>query len=236
MRIARVRDAAGRVAADDVDATRLVADHWRGALSAQRTDPALQLRLLRFLPERPERNFVWTTEASKAPRRDPIRSMVRTWRTRERCHLGGRTLPWRSAGRSGGGLNASDMVLLPKVKAGVVDDAQAIEVERSAAAIRPLQLSNTDAKLMAHIAIGELRNIAPEVCGDHQRGFMKGRVIWDNVLELDTYMRMYAMVPDHSCGGPALALRRAGTPRGGVLLVRRLYDQNVMCLSGSPGG
>lgn len=76
------------------------------------------------------------------------------------------------------------MVLLPNVEA-VVVDGQALEVERSPVAIRALQLLNTDAKLLACIANRGLTDIAEEVCGDHQRGFVRSRVLWDDVVELD---------------------------------------------------
>lgn len=46
---------------------------------------------------------------------------------------------------------------------------------------------------MAHISNRELSDIAAEVRGGHQCGFMLGRVFWDNVMELDTYLRMYAI-------------------------------------------
>lgn len=49
-----------------------------------------------------------------------------------------------------GALNAFNMVLLPKDEAGVVD-GQALEVERSPVAIRPMPLSTIDVELMARI-------------------------------------------------------------------------------------
>lgn len=71
---------------------------------------------------------------------------------------------------------------------------------------------------------------------------MRGRLIWDNVLELDTYLRMYAMMPAHSPvavpldQAKALAtldqrllfkvLGRAGTPCSILRLLERLYERD----------
>lgn len=82
---------------------------------------------------------------------------------------------------------------------------------------------------------------------------MRGRVIWDNVVELDTYLRMYAMVPANYPAavllGQAkaftaldqtfmfLVLARAGTPRVVLRLLRRLYEQKpCLCRWGNPAG
>lgn len=67
----KVRMPDGEAARNDDDATTLIVDYWRDVLTAQRTDEALQLRFLRFFPERPERKFVWTAEALESPFRKP---------------------------------------------------------------------------------------------------------------------------------------------------------------------
>lgn len=73
-------------------------------------------------------------------------------------------------------------------------------------------------------------------------------MIGDDVLELDTYLRMYAMMPSYSPGAPLLdqatactalgqrfvykVLARAGTPRRILRLLERLYerDETAVCL------
>lgn len=85
-----------------------------------------------------------------------------------------------------------------------------------------------------------------DLCGDHQTGFVRGRVIWDNVLELDTYLRMYTTMPacspvavllDQAKAFTALdqgflfkVLIRAGTPRRVPQLLARLCKRNEMAV------
>lgn len=89
------------------------------------------------------------------------------------------------------------MVLVPKDETGV-DDGRALEVERPPVAMRPLQMSNTEAKLLASAAKHELSDMVGEACGAQPRGFVRGRTIGGNVLEMHTHLRMCAMMPSNS--------------------------------------
>lgn len=147
LRLALFHFADGQVAPTDEEATTLVEAHWRSAFTAQPTDDALQRRILRFLPEHAECAFELSSEALEGPFSRPKWSAPGP--------DGVRYAAWAALGQRGkhlimaaarhlgeasevdvGAFNESRMMLLPKDAAGV-DDGAAIEVGRSASAIRP---------------------------------------------------------------------------------------------------
>ena len=78
----------------------------------------------------------------------------------------------------------SYLVLLPKGTSAADADAHDGAVRRAAKDTRPVQLSNTDSKLIASLANISLAQVAATTCGEHQRGFVTGRIIHDNAVTL----------------------------------------------------
>ena len=81
------------------------------------------------------------------------------------------------------------MTFIPK---GDVNDHGA-SVQAKPDELRPLSLSNTDQKLLALAANQSLVHACSVTVESHQRGFMKGRLLTDNVLELDAHVDSYLM-------------------------------------------
>ena len=90
-----------------------------------------------------------------------------------RCILEGGEVP--------GWFNESTLVFIPKGDPG----AGGVGVQARPGDLRPLSLSNADQKLVALAINISLSRICESVVHDSQRGFRKGKVITDNVIELE---------------------------------------------------
>lgn len=145
---------------------------------------------------------------------------------------------WHGRGLAyGSGACCHDSLLVPFMYPGPARIVP-VYIEMYLVSIRPLHNFRTYGSW--------LRFCGEEVCGEHRRGFVRGRVIWDNVVELDTYLRMYATMPAHSSVAVLLdqakaftaldqhflfkALARAGTLRRILRLLERLYERNEMAV------
>jgi len=80
-------------------------------------------------------------------------------------------------------LNEGLTTFIPKGSSSPHDSSEA--VVRPAAATRPITLSNTDAKLLALALNAPLSKVAQPTVHPAQRGFVPGRNIADNILEMD---------------------------------------------------
>ena len=85
------------------------------------------------------------------------------------------------------GFNHACFCFLPKE----LDDLTHLVVSRTADKLRTLTLSNTSHKLFAASLVHPLSRMAQLTCISCQRGWLKGRVMLDNVLEIDTYAKLY---------------------------------------------
>jgi hypothetical protein len=83
----------------------------------------------------------------------------------------------------------SDQLMLFAVKGEEPDDTH--EVSRSAADTRPLSLKNTDNKIIARVNNYLAKRMLAASAVDIQRGFVPGRQLVANVLELDTCARWF---------------------------------------------
>ena len=89
----------------------------------------------------------------------------------------GRTLPTL--------FNSSITTFIPKeLEAGELD-----EVARSPSKTRPLTLSNCDNKIITGTYNTKLRTILPTCINRFQRGFIWGRQLLENLLQMDTVAR-----------------------------------------------
>ena len=77
--------------------------------------------------------------------------------------------------------NESTLVFIPKGDPG----AGGVGVQARPGDLRPLSLSNADQKLVALAINVSLSRMCEDVVHDSQRGFRKGKVITDNVIELE---------------------------------------------------
>jgi hypothetical protein len=70
------------------------------------------------------------------------------------------------------------------------EDGDSTFVARAASQVRPLALKNTDNKIICGIWNYALAKTLARQCCPLQRGFVKGRLIMQNVLDLDTRARI----------------------------------------------
>jgi len=133
------------------------------------------------------------------------------------------------------GANCSTMFFLPKG-----EDAQdGCTVTRHPKDTRPLCLSNTDSKILAMCVNQQLSKLAECTVCDKQRGFMPGRKLADNILEVEAHGIINAALGKHSAGimlfdfraaFPSLqhkflfyVLKRMGIPRRMLNVLVKLY-------------
>jgi endonuclease/exonuclease/phosphatase family metal-dependent hydrolase len=135
--------------------------------------------------------------------------------------------------------NESYMIFLPKGEV----DADVFHTARTPDTTRPLNLSNTTAKLVAAALNRSLSKLASRTVIGQQRGFVKGRCMVDNVIEIDDFLvraaRYYhdkhgLILLDIRAAFPSLrqqwifyVLSRMGIPGNIVEALRKLYDNCV---------
>ena len=78
--------------------------------------------------------------------------------------------------------NEALMVFLPK---GADPRDSATSAAREPGATRPLTLSNTDSKVYSRVLNSKMASYAPLVIHEAQRGFVRGRSITDNIIEIE---------------------------------------------------
>lgn len=134
--------------------------------------------------------------------------------------------------------NAAWLALLPK---GAEDEDSEENMVRTAGNLRPLLLKNTDSKAIAAALARGMRKLQAAHVHATQRGFIAGREMSRNVLELDTYARaMHSTIPggdlpvlllcDMATAFPsvnrhwlAASMEEVGMPRGAIRVVRAVY-------------
>jgi len=103
------------------------------------------------------------------------------------------------------------------------------EILRSAGNTRPLNLSNTDAKIIATALNQPMAEIAEQVVRKQLRGFIKGRQMADNIMEVEAFAIMCSMLASTI---PAMAFFdfRAAFPS-----IQHLWLFYVLAAMGIPG-
>eukprot|EP00959_Pyramimonas_sp_CCMP1952_P441927 9251352-Pyramimonas_sp.AAC.1 len=91
-----------------------------------------------------------------------------------------------SGGRVAPCFNHSRAVFLPQG-----DVVQGGEEVREPHVVRPLSLSNTDKKLISSAIASVLNHVAAENCHIVQRGFAKGRMMNDNIINMDGLLTLW---------------------------------------------
>ena len=81
-------------------------------------------------------------------------------------------------------LNDQLAVFVPK------DTEDAAPGVREACDTRPLSLNNADVKTVTAVANGPLKRALPSWAAEEQRGFIRGRNFLDNVVDVDSSMRI----------------------------------------------
>ena len=82
--------------------------------------------------------------------------------------------------------NAARFCPIPKVASFRTEDGSLWHLPKDT---RPISVVNADNRMVANLFRSPLAKIAAGVVHPSQRGFVDGRVMLDNVLELDDYMR-----------------------------------------------
>ena len=91
---------------------------------------------------------------------------------------------------------ASLMVFLPTG----AEDSDNEEIERSADATRPLNLSNTDAKIITKLIERPLGQVAQAMVVRSQFGFVKHRRLQDAIITLESHALSYSMTAPATAG------------------------------------
>ena len=131
------------------------------------------------------------------------------------------------------------MTFIPKGET----DGQSASISRQAQELRPLNLSNTDNKIIALILNDKLAELAQLIVSGQQRGFIKGRHIDDNILQLEaaaivhslTNIKRAAMVLfDFSAAFPSVShrwifkvLEHMQIPSNIIHAIRELYKNST---------
>jgi hypothetical protein len=138
------------------------------------------------------------------------------------------------------GFNTGNIVFIPKGEL-EADDAQ---IRRSPEATRPICLSNTDNKLLAALLNDKLSTLAAATVHSQQRGFVRGRSLVDNIMEIEAmaihvhkYYREASGIAlfDFTAAFPSLShkwlfavLRAMGIPNNILAVLAQLYTGCVM--------
>ena len=85
--------------------------------------------------------------------------------------------------------NESLLVFAPKGD----DPLDHTEVSRDPSCVRPISLKNSDNKLIATVANAAISPVISSQANSLQRGFVQGRQLTQNILELDTCSRIHSM-------------------------------------------
>jgi hypothetical protein len=238
----------GSAAADYNEAAGLLQRHWQPIFKAPVTDQKAQAELLHHSVEAPA-NFDWDITDSdidfalnhyqdSAPGPDGIPysawgkahdSVKDILKAGCREFLQGQPLPPN--------FNKSSIVFLPKGEL----EGDYLQVQRHATATRPIALSNTDAKLFAKVLNHKLSQLAVITVLGQQRGFVKGRRMADNIIEVEALAlhicRHFAtnsgiIMFDFAAAFPSLshdyifgALHKLGVPAWFLIALHRLYTQ-----------
>jgi hypothetical protein len=140
-------------------------------------------------------------------------------------------------------------VFIPKGE----EEGDSALVVRAAAQVRPLALKNTDNKIICGIWNYALARSLSRQCCQLQRGFVKGRLIMQNVLDLDTRARVLGKT-EHSGRSPLFAFfdfqtafpsvahswvmdscRSCGLPNAFLVLLDNLYQGNFAVAASADG-
>jgi hypothetical protein len=141
------------------------------------------------------------------------------------------------------GFNASQMVFIPKGDE-IGDD---LVVGRSAGDLRPLNLSNTDNKLVSLALNSRLSHLCKLTVAEQQRGFVSGRHIEDNIFTLESaalafsatnVKRAAVILFDFMTAFPSIAhawifmvLTTMGIPARFIAAIQKLYLDCFAALS-----
>ena len=131
--------------------------------------------------------------------------------------------------------NECNLAFIPKGE----DPNDNLLVSRSPSTTRPISLSNTDSKYFALAINRPLAEVAKITAHPRQRGFVQGRSLIDNVLEVEGFAQSYAIAEaenpaiflfDLLAAFPSLShkwlfvvLRKMGVPQRIIKALRALY-------------
>jgi hypothetical protein len=190
-----ILDPQGLPAASFSEGARLLRDFWTPAFTGRDTDLAIFDSFAAFVQEAPE-DITWEIDfgdfqqilmqmGDSAPGPDGISYAAlqaappSIHRFLYDCYLDvlrGVPLP--------ASFNESFLIFLPKGEV----DADSFHTARTPDTTRPLNLSNTVAKLVAAALNRSLSELAQRTVAERQRGFIRGRCIVDNIIEVDHFL------------------------------------------------
>ena len=134
--------------------------------------------------------------------------------------------------------NSATMAFIPKKVAHESEDGQRFFKPHE---VRPLSIMNTDNRLMANAVRMRTEPMLDKIVSDSQRGFLPGRSLIQNVVQIDTAMRTAALEQeaagalffDFAAAFPSLAhdylhavLKHLGLPASFSRFVEALYTGN----------
>jgi hypothetical protein len=201
-----ILDSQGIPAPDYAAAAQLLQNHWRTVFAAPLVQQTSQDEVLGFVVEAPD-VFDWSfdqstfkavlstlCDSSPGPDGLPYSAWQHADETVTDClyaafcdFAAGEALP--------SDFNFGHLVFIPKGE----EDGDPVQVRRHVSDVRPISLSDTCSKLFANMINEKLTKLAKATVLPQQRGFVRGRSLIDNVLEIEAMaLRLAKFFVDHS--------------------------------------
>ena len=244
--LATIVDSDGIPQANTEEAAKLLESYWAPVFLERQIDPAAALKVMPFTPKVPP-GIVWRIDKAQ------FRELVARPREGAPGPDGIPYAAWRLAGTdlmdvlydafvsfmNGDPLpadfNECLLVFIPKGD----EPGDRGTVARSPGMTRPISLSNTASKFFALAINRPLAQVAQVTVHPRQRGFVGGRSITDNIIEIEGFGQSYAIAEaedpaillfDIRAAFPSLAhswlfvvLLRMGVPRFFIEGIKALY-------------
>ena len=173
-------------------------------------------------------------------------------------------VPWRQAGLRGAhtllgvlcessmrnflpGLNEQLAIFLPK-DCGEEEEGVGVSATRGASDTRPLSFKNSDIRICTSVVNHKIKKVIANRANSCQRGFISGRLLHENIAEIDAAMRIHGQAPRNhllSVGGffdfraafPSMSQKQffavfkfLQLPLGLICFMMAIYHENVaMC-------
>ena len=250
---------AGERASDASEMTAALREHWKPTFTRVHEafdDREAKAFLDRWSPD-------WSGERIPSPSLVDFMELLRRFKHSAPGPDGIPYAGWKAAGKKGAetllavsralqagqlpprGFNAQLAIFVPKDVA--APDPDPTSLDRQPADTRPLSLKNSDAKLVTSVTNRKVRKVLAKRACSVQRGFVPGRQLLNNVIDMDAAGRAYGIpaksvapgLPcialfDFAAAFPSIAhvwiwaaIGALGLPGGLVDLLKAVYHANV---------
>ena len=251
--IEQVRDENGHVITDKDKASKFLGGYWGGKFAEKGIDENLANQFLgKFTNRFPATSwvinffvFMLILGGAKKSAAGPDGVPYGAWNSSLRCAIAlfSAYYVWIHVGILPPFFNVAYLWLLPK---GEPEDNI-----YNPSDTRPLSGANADAKLLAMCAAFCLNTVVGKFVNSAQRGFIRGRIMLENVIEVETHSILEAgnadsnaalVFYDFAAAFPSIArafiflvFSAIGLPKHIIRALRALYDSNIHYIRGKRG-